>query len=122
AFGKELLATVGSLRRLIAAELALSRSAALRMLVLAAIAAGSGGCALAVCLAPAAIGLIALGLPWWGAMAILALVSLLGAGTCIWLALRAFEDTTFKATRRQLARLHLADEPDEVERDPEAMP
>lgn len=122
AFGKELLATVGSLRRLIAAELALSRSAALRMLVLAAIAAVFGVCALAFCLALAAIGLIALGLPWWGAMAILALVSLLGAGTCIWLALRAFEDTTFKATRRQLARLHLADDPDEVERDPEAMP
>ena len=122
AFGKELLAAIGSLRRLMAAELALSRSAALRMLALAAVAAVFGVCALAFGLALAAIGLVALGLPWWGALAILALVSLLGAGICVWLALRAFEDTTFKATRRQLARLHLADDPDEVERDPEAMP
>src|SRR5690606_25957706 len=97
AFGKELLAALGSLRRLVAAELALSRSAALRMLMLAAIAAVFGVCALAFGLALAAIGLVALGLPWWGALAILALASLLGAGICVWLALRAFEDTTFKA-------------------------
>ena len=86
------------------------------------IVAADGDEPLAFGLALAAIGLVALGLPWWGALAILALVSLLGAGICVWLALRAFEDTTFKATRRQLARLHLADDPDEVERDPEAMP
>lgn len=122
AFGKELLTAMSSLRRLVAAELALSRSAALRMLVLAAIAAVFGVCALAFGLALAAMGLVAFGLPWWGALAILALVSLLGAGLCVWLALRAFEDTTFKATRRQLARLHLADDPDDIERDPEAMP
>lgn len=117
--GAELWAALRSFRALLMAELALSRAAMLRVLVLATIGTALGATAWLYLMAMGVLGLRAFGLPWWAAVGIPALVSLLGAGLCAWLALQALEDTQFKATRRQLARLGVGEDPDAVEKDPE---
>ena len=122
ALGHELWTAVRAFRALFMAELALSRSAILRVLVLATIGTALGGTAWLYLMAMGVLGLQALGLPWWAAVGVPALVSLLGAALCVWLALRALEDTQFKATRRQLARFGVGDDPDEIEKDPENVP
>lgn len=117
--GAELWAAVQAFRALLMAELALSRAAILRVLVLATIGTALGATAWLYLMAMGVLGLRAAGLPWWAAVGIPALVSLLVAGLCVWLALKALEDTQFKATRRQLARLGVGEDPDAVEKDPE---
>ena len=119
ALGVELWTAARAFRALFMAELALSRSAVLRMLVLATIGTALGATAWLYLMAMGVLGLRALDLPWWAAVGIPALISLLGAAGCVWLALRALDDTRFKATRRQLARFGLGDDPDEIEKDPE---
>lgn len=122
ALGTELWTAARAFRALFMAELALSRSAILRVLVLATIATALGATAWLYLMAMGALGLRALDLPWWAAVGIPALASLIGAGLCVWLALRALEDTQFKATRRQLARFGIGDDPEAVEKDPENVP
>ena len=122
ALGMELWTAVRAFRALFMAELALSRSAILRVLVLATIGTALGGTAWLYLMAMGVLGLQALGLPWWVAVGIPALVSLLGAAVCVWLALRALDDTQFKATRRQLARFGIGDDPELIEKDPENVP
>lgn len=122
ALGHELWTAARAFRALFMAELALSRSAILRVLVLATIGTALGATAWLYLMAMGVLGLRALDLPWWAAVGIPALASLLGAGVCVWLALRALEDTQFKATRRQLARFGIGDDPDDVEKDPENVP
>lgn len=119
ALGYELWTAARALRALFMAELALSRTAILRVLLLAAIGTALGATAWLYLMAMGVLGLQAMGLPWWAAVGIPALVSLLGAGVCGWLALKALEDTQFRATRRQLARFGVGDDPDEIEKDPE---
>lgn len=115
-------AAARAFRALFMAELALSRSAVLRVLVLATIGTALGATAWLYLMAMGVLGLRALDLPWWAAVGIPALISLLGAAICVWLALRALDDTQFKATRRQLARFGIGDDPDEIEKDPENVP
>ncbi|MCX7557131.1 phage holin family protein [Xanthomonadaceae bacterium JHOS43] len=122
ALGLELWTAVRAFRALFVAELALSRSAILRVLVYATVATALGATAWLYLMAMGVLGLRALDLPWWAAVAIPALLSLAGAGLCVWLALQALEDTQFKATRRQLARFGIGDSPEDVERDPENVP
>lgn len=122
ALGTELWTAARALRALFMAELALSRSAILRVLVLATIGTALGATAWLYLMAMGVIGLRALDLPWWAAVGIPALASLIGAAVCAWLALRALEDTQFKATRRQLARFGIGDDPETVEKDPENVP
>ncbi len=122
ALGHELWTAARAFRALFMAELALSRSAILRVLVLATIGTALGATAWLYLMAMGVLGLRALDLPWWAAVGIPALASLLGAALCAWLALRALEDTQFKATRRQLARFGIGDDPEAVEKDPENVP
>lgn len=113
--------TFRAFRALVLADLALSRSAAGRVLVLGVVATVLGVTAWLFGMALLVIVLRALALDWWLAVAIPTVLSLLGACLCAWLALRAFELTRFKATRRQLAQLGLGDDPDAVDRDPERL-
>jgi len=103
--GGELGGAAKAMGELVAAELALSRSALLRVLVLAVVALMLGTTAWLYAMAVAVLGLRALGLAWWAAVGIPTLLSLLAALLCLWLARRALDDARFKRTRRVLARL-----------------
>lgn len=122
ALAGEAWGTFKAFRALMVADLALSRSAAGRVLVLGAIGTALGASAWLFGMGLLVVILRAAGLPWWGAIAIPTAISALGAGLCAWFGLRAFELTRFQATRRQLARLGIGDDPDTVERDPEHLP
>ena len=103
--GADLWAALRSFRALLLAELALSRAAMMRVLVLATIGTALGATAWLYLMAVGVLGLRAFGLPWWAA------VRHSGAGVaagrrfvCVWLALKALEDTQFKATRQLSAQ------------------
>lgn len=105
ALGGELGGAGGALRALVLAELALSRSALIRALVLLAVAVVLGTTAWLYLMAMLALGLRALGLVWWVAVAVPGLASLVLALGCAWSARRLLDDARFLRTRRVLARL-----------------
>lgn len=107
--GTELWGVGTAFRDLFMADLALSRSALLRVLALSGLSVVLGTTAWLYLMAMGVLGLRAMGLPWWVAVGAPALVSLLGMALCVWLALRALDDSRFNATRRQLARFGIGD-------------
>lgn len=104
--------TATALRRLIAADLDLARHAALRALTLLAAAIALGASAWLLGMAVLVALLREAGLGWLGALTIGAAISFAGTALCAWLAVRALRDTRLAATRRQLARLGIGDDPD----------
>jgi uncharacterized membrane protein YqjE len=111
---------LGAIRKLFAADLALSRSAFGLTLAWAGAAIALGASAWLLLMGLLVLVLHdALGMSWIAAMLLPALVSLLGAGLAGWRAARVFDDTRLNATRRQLARLGWGEDPAEVEREPE---
>ena len=115
------LGTFKAFRALVVADLALSRSAAGRVLVLAAVGTALGASAWLFGMTLLVLILRSFGLDWWIAVAVPTLLSMLGTAACAWFALRAFELTRFQATRRQLAKIGIGDDPAQVDRDPERM-
>lgn len=105
ALGQDVAGAGAALGELAAAEFALSRSAMLRCVVLLAVALVLGLTAWLYAMAVAALALHALGLAWWAAVGIPALVSLIGAILCLWLARRALVDASFQRTRRIFTQL-----------------
>lgn len=99
-----------ALRDLVAADVALARSAAGRSAVFAGVAVMFGVSAWLLLMTAMIVVLSnKVGLPWWLSLSGCGLLSLLGA----WLSLRKaedyFEHTRLKATRRQLARLGIGE-------------
>lgn len=103
--------TARTLRRLVSVDLALARSAFGRGLAWAGVAMIFGGSAWLL-LTGAVIALLErLGFSWFQAMFLTAMVSLLVAGIAAWRVVYFFEHTGLHATRRQLRRMGLFDEP-----------
>ncbi|RPE79728.1 phage holin family protein [Vulcaniibacterium tengchongense] len=98
-----------ALRYLLAADLALARSAAGRGLAFAGLAVAAGGSAWLLLMAALVALLSRVGLSWLSAMLIAAGLSLVATALAGWRALRYFEYTRLQATRRQLARLGLGE-------------
>ena len=111
-----------SFRSLVAADFALSRSAFGLTLVYAGIAIATGASAWLLMMAVLVVALQSTGLSLLWSLALPALLSAVGAGICTWIGSKVFEDTQMRATRRQLARIGLAEDPEQVEREPERMP
>lgn len=94
-----------ALRILVAADIALARSAFGRTLAFTAVAIAFGASSWLLLMAAMIAALQAAGLSWLGALLVAALLSVAitaGAGIA---AMRYFEHTRLKATRRQFARL-----------------
>ncbi|MGY0504956.1 phage holin family protein [Luteimonas sp. e5] len=99
-----------ALRTLVAADVSLARSAFGRTLAFTGVAIVFGSVAGLLLTAALVVFLaIKLGLPWSLSLAIVGLVCLLGAALAGWRAMRYFEHTRMKATRRQLARLGIGE-------------
>jgi uncharacterized membrane protein YqjE len=109
-------------RTLLAADLSLSRSALGMTLAFAAVGIVLGASAWLLLMTLLVVALRELGLGWLVAIAIPALLSLAGAALCMWRASIAFADTRLNATRRQLARFGLGEDPAALERHPEHLP
>ncbi|HET6603261.1 MAG TPA: phage holin family protein [Xanthomonadaceae bacterium] len=116
------LAVLSSFRRLVAADIAQSRAAFGRALAYTglAVAIGTSACLLLVTLL--VVLLSNLGLSWVAALALIMVAAALPAAWFTWRAVDAYGHTQLDATRRQLARLGLGEDPDGIEREPEHMP
>lgn len=111
-----------SFRSLVAADLALSRSALGLTLVYAGIAIALFASAWLLLMGVLVLALQATGLSLIWALALPGLLSLFGAALCAWIGSKVFDDTQLRATRRQLARIGLGEDPSDVEREPERVP
>lgn len=111
--GRQAWGVFTSFRRLLAADLTLSRSAFGVTLAWTAGAIILGATAWIFLMGAAVLGLRSLGLSTLWALVVPAVVSAIGAGVCAWLATRVYEHTSLDATRRQLARFGLAGDPDQ---------
>lgn len=120
--GKSAWQVATSFRSLIAADLALSRSAFGLTLVYVGIAIALGASAWLLLMGVLVLALQSTGLSLMWSLGLPALLSATGAGICTWIGSKVFEDTQLRATRRQLARLGLAEDPEHVEREPERVP
>ncbi len=99
-----------AMRTLVAADVSLARSAFGRTLAFTAGAIVFGVVAGLMLSAAIVMGLSrGLGLPFWASMLIVAAVCSLVTGFAGWRAMRYFEHTRMKATRRQLARLGIGE-------------
>ncbi|WP_052347279.1 phage holin family protein [Novilysobacter defluvii] len=98
-----------SFRSLVAADVALARSAAARAAVAGGVALVGGVTAWLFMMAALVMLLRASGLSWWLAMLLPGLVSLVIAGIGFWMSMRYFEHTRLQATRRQLARIGIGE-------------
>lgn len=110
--------TLRSLRRLASADLALARSAFGRALAWGGVAVVFGASAWLLLAATLIAFLQYLGLSWLVALLIASLTSLAVTGYAAWRVSYFFHHTGMHATRRQLSRLGLFDEP--AEQDPDA--
>jgi uncharacterized membrane protein YqjE len=121
--GRSAWKVLGGFRALLAADLSLSRSAFGLTLAYTGVAIALGASAWLLLMTLIVLGLQSTGwVGWFGAVLVPALLSGAGAAWCAWRATKVFEDTTLAATRRQLARLDLGEDPEEVERHPERVP
>ncbi len=120
--GRSAWSALSSFRALAAADFSLSRSALGLTLAYAGAAIALGASAWLLLMALIVLALHAAGLGRIGAVAVPALLSLGAAAFFGWRAAVAFDDTRLNATRRQLARLGLGEDPAEVERHPERLP
>ena len=98
-----------SFRTLVAADVALARSAAARAAVAGGVALVGGITAWLFMMAALVMLLRASGMSWWFAMLLPGLVSLVIAGVGFWMSMRYFEHTRLQATRRQLARIGIGE-------------
>ena len=97
-------------RILVSADIALARSAFGRTLALTGVAIAFGASAWLLLMATLIVGLTrGLGMPWTLALLLTALLSVGATVAAAWGAMRYFEHTRFKATRRQLARLGIGE-------------
>lgn len=94
-----------ALRILVAADIALARSALGRTLAFTGIAIAFGASSWLLLMAALVAGLQAAGLSWTLALLAAALLSIAATAAAGFAAMRYFEHTRLKATRRQLARL-----------------
>lgn len=101
---------VKAMRSLIAADIALARSAAGRSMVAAGVAMAGGTTAWLLLMATVVMLLRGpAGLSWLAALLVPAAISLVVAGIGGWLAMRYFEHTRLQATRRQFARIGIGE-------------
>jgi len=99
-----------ALRILVAADISLARSAFGRSLAFSGVAVALGASAWLLLMAALAAWLAnGLGWPWSVALLLPAALSLAFAAAAAWSAMRYFEHTRMKATRRQLARLGIGE-------------
>ena len=110
--------TLRSLRRLASADFALARSAFGRALAWSGVAIVFGASAWLLLAATLIALLHSLGLSWFVSLLVTSLTSLAVTGYAIWRVTYFFHHTGMHATRRQLSRLGLFDEP--AEDDPDA--
>lgn len=97
-------------RILFAADVSLARSALGRMIAFMGVAVAFGASCWLLLMAALVTWLSrGLGLPFSGALLLCALLSAAITGGSIWMAMRYFEHTRLKATRRQLARLGIGE-------------
>ena len=95
-----------ALRILLSADVSLARSAFGRTLAFTGVAIAFGASAWLLLMAALVTWLGAgLGMPWSLAMLLTAVLSAVAAAVGTWIAMRYFEHTRMKASRRQLARL-----------------
>jgi uncharacterized membrane protein YqjE len=120
--GRSAWSALRGFRTLFAADLSLSRSAFGLTLAYAGAAIALGASAWLLLMALGVLALHAWGLSWIASVAIPALISLAGAAFFVWQATQVFVDTRLDATRRQLARLGLGEDPIRIEREPERLP
>nr|WP_255516341.1 phage holin family protein [Luteimonas suaedae] len=106
-----------ALRKLVSADLALSRSALGRALAWCAVAIIFGASAWLLLMGATIAVLQALGLSWLASIAITAAISLAVTGFAGWRVAAFFDLAGLHATRRQLARLGLFNEDDDDEDD-----
>ena len=107
--------TLRSLRRLASADFALARSAFGRALAWAGVAIVFGASAWLLMAATLIALLQSWGLSWLQALLITSLLSLAVTGYAIWRVSYFFHHTGMHATRRQLSRLGLFDEPSKLD-------
>ncbi len=110
--------TLRSLRRLASADFALARSAFGRALAWSGVAIVFGASAWLLLAATLIAFLHSLGLSWFVSLLITSVASLAVTGYAAWRVTWFFHHTGMHATRRQLSRLGLFDEP--AEDDPDA--
>ena len=94
---------------LIAADISLARSAFGRTLAFTGVAIAFGASSWLLLMAAMVAGLVAAGLSWLLALLIAALLSTAATTAAGFAAMRYFEHTRLKATRRQLARLGIGE-------------
>ena len=107
-----------ALRRLVAADLALARSAFGRGLAWAGAAIVFGASAWLLVAATLIALMQRYGLSWLASLSIAALLSLAVTGFAAWKVGRYFDYTGLHATRRQLSKLGVFDEDETVDDDP----
>lgn len=110
--------TLRSLRRLASADFALARSAFGRALAWSGVAIVFGASAWLLLAATLIAFLHYVGLSWFVSLLITSVASLAVTGYAVWRVTYFFHHTGMHATRRQLSRLGLFDEP--AEDDPDA--
>lgn len=120
--GRSAWGVLTAFRALVAADISLSRSAFGLTLFYTGLAIVFGASAWLLLMTTLVLALHASGLGWIGAVAIPAVLSLVGAAGCAWRASIVFGDTRLDASRRQLARLSLAEDPQDIEENPERVP
>ena len=94
-----------ALRSLVAADIALARSALGRALAFAGVAIAFGASAWLLLMAAMIAALQSAGFSWLSALLLAALLSMAITAYAGWRAMHYFEHTRLKATRRQFARL-----------------
>lgn len=107
------LDTGRALRRLVAADLALARSATGRALAWFAVAIVFGASAWLLAMAATIALLKALGWSWLLSITACTVLNLVVTGLAAWRVAKFFDHAGMHATRRQLARMGIADEDDD---------
>lgn len=121
--GRSLWGVITAFRSLVAADFSLSRSAFGLTLFYTGVAIALAASAWLLMMTILVLALQSSGwMGWIGAVAIPAVLSLVGASIFAWRASVIFGDTRLDASRRQLARLYLAEDPEEIEENPERVP
>lgn len=109
--GREAWGILTTLRRLVAADMTLSRVAFGTAMAWTAIAVVLGASGWIFLMGAAVLGLQKSGLSLLWALLVPGLVSIAGAGACAWAGMRVFQHTSMDATRRALSRFGLAGDP-----------
>lgn len=112
--------TLRSLRRLASVDFALARSAFGRALAWSGVAIVFGASAWLLLAGTLIALMVRWGMSWFHSLLITSIISLIVAGYAMWRVSFFFRHTGMHATRRQLSRLGLYDEPSDEDPDPDA--